>query len=105
MGFIILYFLDELIGSQDSSVVQRWATGWMSPGKGWELSKPALGSAQLPIQLVPGALSLGIKRSGREADYPPQSSAEIEMSGAISPFPNMPSWRGAQLKHRDNLVS
>jgi hypothetical protein len=26
------------------------------------------------------------------------------MSGAIPPFPNTPSWRGAQLKHRDNFT-
>jgi hypothetical protein len=26
------------------------------------------------------------------------------MSGAISPLPNTPSWRGAQLKHRDNFT-
>jgi len=26
------------------------------------------------------------------------------MSGAIPPLPNMPSWRGAQLKHRDNFT-
>jgi hypothetical protein len=26
------------------------------------------------------------------------------MSGAIPPLPNMPSWRGAQLKHRDNFI-
>jgi hypothetical protein len=26
------------------------------------------------------------------------------MRGAISPLPNMPSWRGAQLKHRDNFT-
>jgi hypothetical protein len=25
------------------------------------------------------------------------------MSGAIPPLPNTPPWRGAQLKHRDNL--
>jgi hypothetical protein len=31
-------------------------------------SKPALGPTQLPIQWVPGALSLGVKRPGREAD-------------------------------------
>jgi hypothetical protein len=24
--------------------------------------------------------------------------------GAISPLPNTPSWRGAQLKHRDNFT-
>jgi hypothetical protein len=26
------------------------------------------------------------------------------MSGAITPLPNTPSWRGAQLKHRDNFT-
>jgi hypothetical protein len=26
------------------------------------------------------------------------------MSGAIPPLPNMPSWRGARLPHRDNFL-
>jgi hypothetical protein len=26
------------------------------------------------------------------------------MSGDVSPLPNTPSWRGAQLKHRDNFT-
>jgi hypothetical protein len=26
------------------------------------------------------------------------------MSGAVPPFPNTPSWRGAQLKRRDNFT-
>jgi hypothetical protein len=26
------------------------------------------------------------------------------MSGAIPPLPNRPSWRGVQLKHRDNFT-
>jgi hypothetical protein len=26
------------------------------------------------------------------------------MGGAIPPLPNTPSWRGAQLKHRDNFM-
>jgi hypothetical protein len=30
------------------------------------------------IQWVPGALSLGVKRSGREADHSPPSSAEVK---------------------------
>jgi len=33
---------------------------------------------QHPIQRVPGALSLGVKRPGREADHSPQSSAEVK---------------------------
>jgi hypothetical protein len=41
------------------------------------LSRPVLGSAQPPIQRVPGALSPGVKRPGRESDYSPPTSADI----------------------------
>jgi hypothetical protein len=40
-------------------------------------SRPALGSTQPPIKWVPGALSLGVKRQGREADHSPPTSAEV----------------------------
>jgi hypothetical protein len=33
---------------------------------------------QHPIQWVPGALSLGVKRPGREADHSPPPSAEVK---------------------------
>jgi len=65
-------------------------------------SKQALGPTQHPIQRVPGALSLGVNRSGREAEHSLPSSAEVKMRGAIPPLPNTPSWRGSQLKlHRE----
>jgi hypothetical protein len=41
-------------------------------------SRTALGPTQSPIQWVPGALSLGVKRPGREADHARPSSAEFE---------------------------
>jgi hypothetical protein len=41
-------------------------------------STPALGSTQRPIQWVPGALSLGIKREEREADQSLPASAEVK---------------------------
>jgi len=41
-------------------------------------SRPALGPTQPPIQWVPGALSLGLKLPGREADHSPPSSAEVK---------------------------
>jgi hypothetical protein len=41
------------------------------------VSKMAVGPTQPPIQWVPGALSLGVKRPGREADRSRPSSAEI----------------------------
>jgi hypothetical protein len=68
-------------------------------------SKMALGPTLPPIQWVPGALSLGIKRPGREADHSPQSSTEVkEWVELHLHSPNTPSWRGAQLKHRDNFT-
>jgi hypothetical protein len=33
---------------------------------------------QPPIQWVPGALSLGVKRQGRESDHSPPSSADVK---------------------------
>jgi hypothetical protein len=43
--------------------------------------------------------------SGREADHSPPSSAEVkEWVELYFHFPNTPSWRGAQLKHRDNFT-
>jgi hypothetical protein len=41
-------------------------------------SIPALGSTQPPIQWVPGALSPGVKWSGREADHSLPASAEVK---------------------------
>jgi hypothetical protein len=41
-------------------------------------SRTALEPTQPSIQCVPGALSLGIKRPGREADHSPPSSAEVK---------------------------
>jgi len=59
----------------------------------------ALGSTQTPIQWAPGAISLGIKRPGREADNSPPFSAEgKEYVELYLHSPNTPSWRGSQLK-------
>jgi hypothetical protein len=47
---------------------------------------------------VPGALSLGVKRPGREAGHSPPSSAEVkECVELYLHSPNTPSWHGAQL--------
>jgi hypothetical protein len=69
------------------------------------VSRPALELTHPSIQWVPGALSVGVKRPGHEADHLPPSSAEVkECVELYFHSPNTPSWRGAQLKHRDNFT-
>jgi hypothetical protein len=41
-------------------------------------SRTDLGPTQPPVQWLPGALSLGRKRPGRESDHSPSSSAEVK---------------------------
>jgi len=48
------------------------------------------------IQWVTGALSLGVKQPGREADHSPPSSAEVKKCVELYLHsPNTSSWRGA----------
>jgi hypothetical protein len=48
-----------------------------------------LGPTQPHIQWVPGTLVPGVKRTAREADHSPPSSAQIKKGGAITPAPHM----------------
>jgi hypothetical protein len=68
--------------------------------------RTALGSTQPPIQWVPWALSLRVKRPGREAGHSPLSSAEVkECVELCLHSSNTPSWHGAQLKkYRENFT-
>jgi hypothetical protein len=50
-------------------------------------SRTSLGPTQPPIHLVQGALSLGIKRPGREADHSPPSSAEVKNAWSYTSTP------------------
>jgi hypothetical protein len=58
------------------------------------VSGTALGPTQLPIQWVPGAVSLGVKRLGREASYSPPSSDEVKNAWSYTLTPQYVSWRG-----------
>jgi hypothetical protein len=69
------------------------------------LSRTALGPTQPPIQWIPGVLFLGVKWPGRETDHSPPFSAEVkELVELYLHSPNTSSWRGAQLKHRNNCT-
>jgi hypothetical protein len=54
------------------------------------LSRPALTPAQSPVQLVLGALALGVKQPGHEADHSLLSSVEVKNDGAIPPLSHIP---------------
>jgi hypothetical protein len=58
---------------------------------------------QPPIQWVPGALSLGVKRPGREADQSPHLVPRLRMLGATLPFPQYIFMVWCLVKHRDNF--
>jgi hypothetical protein len=62
-------------------------------------SRPSLGPTQPPIQWIQWAISMMVKRQGREADHSPPFSAEVkECVELYLHFSNTPSWRGAQLR-------
>jgi hypothetical protein len=62
-------------------------------------SRTALGPTQPPIQLVPEAASLRIKRPGHEADHSSPSSADFkELVDLYLHSRNTPSRHGAQFK-------
>jgi hypothetical protein len=86
------------------------ATGWTIGVLGFDsrrglgiclfttVSRTTLGPTQPPIQWIPGAVSLGIKRQGREADHSPPSSAEAnEYAELYFHALSTLSRRGAQL--------
>jgi hypothetical protein len=65
-------------------------------------SRTALGPTQPPIQWVLAALSMGVKRPGREDDHSFPSSAEVkEFVELYLHSPDTPSWGGVQLKERN----
>jgi hypothetical protein len=91
-----LYGLQLVFVTFDSSVVQRWATGWMIGG-----SSPAGAgnfSLQNRVQTGSGAHTASypmgtrgsfpvVERPGREADHSPPSSAEVKNARSYTSIP------------------
>jgi hypothetical protein len=57
--------------------------------------RPALRSTQPPSQWVPGDISPGVKRPGREVNHSPPTSAEVKKMWIYTATPHTPSWRNA----------
>jgi hypothetical protein len=68
----------------------EWARDFFSA-----VFRPTLEPTQPPMQWVLGALSLGVKQLGHDADHSPPSSAKVKNGQAIPPLPCISSWRGA----------
>jgi hypothetical protein len=96
----------------------NWGAGiaqWYSAGlrAGWSVVRMPVGAGNFsPHHRVqngsgahPASYPLGVKRPGRQADHSPPSSAEVKECVELQLHsPNTPSWRGAQLKHRDTFT-
>jgi hypothetical protein len=65
------------------------------------VSRTVLGPTQTPSQWVPGVLSLGIKRPGREADKSPLSSAEVKECVELYLHPQYVFMAWCLVEHRD----
>jgi hypothetical protein len=66
------------------------------------VSRPNLGPTQPPIQWVAGTFSVGLNRSGREADHSPPRSKNAWSYNSTPPI-----WLhgfGAHLNHRDKFT-
>jgi hypothetical protein len=69
------------------------------------VSRTALVPTKPPIQWVLGALSLGVKQPGHEADHSPPSSAKVKNAWSSTYTPQYVSMAWYLVKHRDNLLS
>jgi hypothetical protein len=96
--------------------VYRSATGWTTGLLGFDFrrglgiflftteSRTPLGSTQPPIEWVPGALSLRVKRQGREANHSPPSSSEVKNAGRYTSIPQYVFMAWYLVKYRDNFT-
>jgi hypothetical protein len=68
------------------------------------MSRMAVGPTQPPIQLVPGALSLGVMHPGHEADHSLPYSAKVRNAWSYTSTPQYIFTAWCLFKHRDNFT-
>jgi hypothetical protein len=91
---------DSVVGITTSFGLDDRGVGVPSPGMVknflfFRSSRLALRSTQPPVLWVPGALSPGVKRPGREVDHSPPTSAEVKKMRIYISTPHTPSWHSA----------
>jgi hypothetical protein len=88
----------------------RWSVVWVPVGAAnfslYHRVQTGFGARRAPYLMGARGSTLEVEWPGHEADYPPQSSAEVkEWVELYFHSPNTPSWRGAQFKkHKDNFT-
>jgi hypothetical protein len=100
--------------SRDSSVVKRWAAGWMVRGGGVRIPAGAGNLSNHRVQTgsgthlgsYPVGLSVGVKLPGREADLSPPSNAKIKSAWSYTSTPQcaFKAWCSIEKKHRQLYV-
>jgi hypothetical protein len=78
MMMMMMMMMNALCGGSQSCGLFEGITLSMGIFLFTTASGMALGPTQPPIRWVPGALFLGVKRLGHEADHSPPSSAEVK---------------------------
>jgi hypothetical protein len=68
------------------------------------VSRTDLGPTQPPIQWVPEALFVGVKRLERETDHSPPSSAEVKNALSYTSTPQHVFMAWCLVKHRDDFT-
>jgi len=72
-----------------------WLAGWVSARTMTKIIGWTTFYVHLPVQWVPGILSLGVKWLGHEADHPSSSSAKVKNVWSYTSTPPLSSWHGA----------
>jgi hypothetical protein len=81
-------------------IATGYRLGYSGPCRGkifllFTSSRPALGPTNPTIQLVPGALSPGVKRQRHEVDHLPPTSAVVKNTWICISTPQKSLWRSA----------
>jgi hypothetical protein len=93
--------------SYTSTPLMAWCTVKNNPGTALILPLPCserLWDPTYPIRWVPGAISVGVKRSGREADHSRPSSAEVQNAWSHTSTPQYVFMVWCLVKQRDTFT-